>query len=96
VALLGTLDRMLWTILVWIIFGFIVGLIARWLVPGAVAGGVLTDIIVGIVGALIGGFIYTHFGHGSLDALWSFIYALIGAVLLLLILRAFSGRRPVV
>ena len=83
---------MLWTIIVWIIFGLIVGLIARWLVPGAVGGGVVTDII----GALIGGFIYRQFGHGGLDPLWSFIYALIGAVILLLILRAFSGRRTVV
>jgi uncharacterized membrane protein YeaQ/YmgE (transglycosylase-associated protein family) len=90
---------MLWTIIVWIIFGLIVGLIARWLVPGAVGGGVLTDIIVGIVGAVIGGFIYRQFGHGTAEALWSwwsFIYALIGAVILLLILRAFSGRRTVV
>ena len=87
---------MLWTIIVWIVFGFIVGLIARWLVPGAVGGGVLTDIIVGIVGALIGGFIYNYFGHGALNPLWSFIYALIGAVVLLLILRAFSGRRTAV
>jgi uncharacterized membrane protein YeaQ/YmgE (transglycosylase-associated protein family) len=87
---------MLWTIVVWIIFGLIVGLVARWLVPGAVGGGIVTDIIVGIVGALIGGFIYRYFGHGPLDTLWSFIYALIGAVLLLLLLRAFSGRRPAV
>jgi len=87
---------MLWTIIVWIIFGFIVGLIARWVVPGAVSGGILTDIIVGIVGALIGGWLYRTFGHGSLTSLWSFIYALIGAVVLLLILRAFAGRRTVV
>jgi len=87
---------MLWIIVGWIIFGLIVGLIARWLVPGAVGGGILTDIVVGIAGALIGGFIYRYFGHGALDALWSFIYALIGAVILLLILRAFSGRRTVV
>lgn len=86
----------LWAILVWIVFGFIVGLIARWLVPGAVGGGVVTDIIVGIVGALIGGFIYRQFGHGALNTLWSFIYAVIGAVILLLIVRAFSGRRTVV
>jgi uncharacterized membrane protein YeaQ/YmgE (transglycosylase-associated protein family) len=84
---------MLWAIIVWIIFGFVVGLIARWVVPGAVPGGILTDIVVGIIGALIGGWIYRTFGHGSLTALWSFIYALIGAVVLLLILRAFTGRR---
>lgn len=83
----------MWTIIAIIIFGFIVGLIARWLVPGAVPGGVLTDIVVGIIGAFIGGWIYRQFGHGAPTALWSFLYALIGAVVLLLILRAFTGRR---
>ncbi len=87
---------MLWTILVWILFGLIVGLIARWIVPGAVGGGLLTDILVGILGALIGGWLYRHFGHGGLTPLWSFLYALIGAVVLLLIVRAFTGRRTVV
>ncbi len=87
---------MLWAIIVWIIFGFIIGLIARWIVPGAVPGGVLTDIIVGIVGALIGGWLYRAFGHGGLTPLWSFLYALIGAVVLLLIVRAFTGRRSAV
>lgn len=84
---------MLWTIIVWIVFGFIVGLIARWLVPGAVPGGIITDIIVGIVGALIGGWLYRAFGHGHLTPLWSFIYAVVGAVVLLLVLRALGGRR---
>ncbi len=87
---------MLWTILIWILFGLIVGIIARWIVPGAVSGGLLTDILVGILGALIGGWIYRTFGHGSLTGLWSFLYALIGAVVLLLIVRAFTGRRTVV
>ncbi len=83
----------MWTIIGIIIFGLIVGLIARWLVPGAVPGGILTDIVVGIIGALIGGWLYRQFGHGGLTPLWSFLYALIGAVVLLLILRALTGRR---
>jgi uncharacterized membrane protein YeaQ/YmgE (transglycosylase-associated protein family) len=87
---------MLFTIIWFIIIGFVIGLIARWIVPGAVGGGVLTDIIVGIIGALIGGWLYRAFGHGGLTPLWSFIYALIGAIVLLLILRAFTGRRTVV
>jgi uncharacterized membrane protein YeaQ/YmgE (transglycosylase-associated protein family) len=87
---------MLTTVLWFIIIGFIVGLIARWIVPGAVAGGVLTDIVVGIIGAIIGGWLYRTFGHGQLTPLWSFLYALIGAVVLLLILRALTGRRTVV
>jgi uncharacterized membrane protein YeaQ/YmgE (transglycosylase-associated protein family) len=87
---------MLTTILWFILIGFIIGLIARWIVPGAVGGGILTDIVVGIIGALIGGWLYRAFGHGPLTPLWSFLYALIGAVVLLLILRALTGRRTVV
>lgn len=79
-----------------ILFGLIVGLIARALVPGAAPGGILTDIIVGIIGSFIGGWIYRHFGHGALTPLWSFIYALIGAVVLLLVVRLFTGRRAAV
>jgi uncharacterized membrane protein YeaQ/YmgE (transglycosylase-associated protein family) len=86
---------MLTTVLWFILIGFIIGLIARWIVPGAVGGGILTDIVVGIIGALIGGWLYRAFGHGALTPLWSFLYALIGAVVLLLILRALTGRRTV-
>ncbi len=86
----------MWQIIWFLIIGFIVGLIARWIVPGAVRGGIIVDIIVGIIGSFIGGWLYRAFGHGQLTGLWAFLYALIGAVVLLLILRAFTGRRSVV
>ena len=50
-------------ILAWIIFGLIVGLVARWIVPGEGPGGIIGDIIVGIIGALVGGWLYGFFGH---------------------------------
>jgi len=86
------------SILLWIIFGVIVGAIARYLVPGEGPGGIIGDIIVGIIGALIGGFVYRLFGHAGITGfnLWSFICAIIGAIVLLLIIRAISGRRAVV
>jgi len=85
-------------ILLWIIFGLIVGAIARYLVPGEGPGGIIGDIIIGIVGALIGGFVYGLFGHAGVTGfnIWSFICAIIGAVVLLLIIRAIAGRRAVV
>jgi uncharacterized membrane protein YeaQ/YmgE (transglycosylase-associated protein family) len=72
---------MLWILWV-IIFGFIVGLIARWIVPGEAPGGVLADIIVGIVGAVIGSWLYRLFGHIGVTGfnLPSLICALIGAL----------------
>jgi uncharacterized membrane protein YeaQ/YmgE (transglycosylase-associated protein family) len=85
-------------IILWIIFGLIVGVVARWIVPGEGPGGIIGDLVVGIVGALVGGFIYSLFGHAGITGFnfGSFICALIGAVILLWIIRAISGRRSVV
>ena len=85
------------SILVWIVFGLIVGFIAKWIVPGEGPGGILGDIIVGILGAIIGGWIYSFFGHTGVTGfnIWSFVCAIVGAIVLLWIIRAVSGRRTV-
>lgn len=84
-------------ILLWIIFGIIVGAIARWIVPGEGPGGILGDLIVGIIGAVIGGWLWSLFGHTGVTGfnIGSFITAIVGAVVLLWIIRAVSGRRRV-
>jgi uncharacterized membrane protein YeaQ/YmgE (transglycosylase-associated protein family) len=84
-------------ILAWILFGLIVGLVARWIVPGEAPGGVIGDIIVGILGAFLGGWLYSMFGHIGVTGfnIGSFICALIGAVVLLWIIRALRGRPAV-
>jgi uncharacterized membrane protein YeaQ/YmgE (transglycosylase-associated protein family) len=84
-------------ILSWIIFGLIVGLIARWVVPGAAPGGCIADVVVGVVGALIGGWLCRLFGHVGVTGfnLPSLVCAFIGAVVLLWLLRAISGRTAV-
>jgi uncharacterized membrane protein YeaQ/YmgE (transglycosylase-associated protein family) len=81
-------------ILVWIIFGLIVGLVARWIVPGAAPGGIVADVIVGVIGAFAGGWIYSMFGHAGVTGfnLPSMVCALIGAVVLLWLLRVLRGR----
>jgi uncharacterized membrane protein YeaQ/YmgE (transglycosylase-associated protein family) len=85
-------------ILLWIIFGIIVGAVARWIVPGEGPGGIFGDLIVGIIGAFLGGWIFSLFGHAGVTGfnLGSFVCAIIGAVVLLWILRAFVGRRRTV
>ena len=86
------------SILSWIL----VGLVAGWLADLVMKGrgrGVLFSMLLGIVGALIGGFLATTlFGMG--DALTGFnvttlIVAFLGAVVLILIVRALPGRSPV-
>jgi uncharacterized membrane protein YeaQ/YmgE (transglycosylase-associated protein family) len=85
-------------ILGWIIVGLIAGALAKMVVPGEGPGGIIGDIIVGVVGALLGGWLFNLFGHTGIEGfnLYSIIVAFVGAVVLLFIMRAFTGRRTVV
>lgn len=49
-------------VLSWIVFGLIVGVVAKWLMPGRDAGGLIVTILLGVAGALIGGMLGTAFG----------------------------------
>jgi uncharacterized membrane protein YeaQ/YmgE (transglycosylase-associated protein family) len=82
-------------ILSWLIFGLIAGAIAKLLTPGRDVGGCIVTTILGIVGALLGGWIATLFGFGGVMSfdLRSLGVAVLGAVLLLVLLRVVSGRR---
>lgn len=75
-------------IIIWIIFGALVGWVASMVMESS--GGLLWDIVVGIVGAVIGGFIMNLFGYGDVNGfnLYSFLVALLGACVLIAILRA--------
>jgi uncharacterized membrane protein YeaQ/YmgE (transglycosylase-associated protein family) len=81
-------------IFAWIIFGLIVGLLARWIVPGKSPGGPIGDVVVGILGAVIGGWVYSLFGHAGVTGfnIASIVCALIGAVVLLWVLHAIGGK----
>jgi uncharacterized membrane protein YeaQ/YmgE (transglycosylase-associated protein family) len=83
------------SILGWIIFGLIVGVVAKLLMPGRDPGGMIVTILLGIVGALIGGFIGRILGwYGEGDPV-GFIMAVIGAILVLFAYRKISGRSRV-
>ncbi len=77
-------------ILLWILFGLIAGAIAKLLMPGEDPGGFIVTILIGIVGALLGGWLGSLIlGVGvSGFNLSSFLIAIAGAVLLLIIYRA--------
>ena len=83
---------MLWALVVWIIIGGLAGWLASTLVRGTGLG-LLGDIVVGIIGALIGGFILGLFGIGGAGIIWTFVTAVVGAVILLLIVKAVTGNR---
>jgi uncharacterized membrane protein YeaQ/YmgE (transglycosylase-associated protein family) len=73
----------------WIIFGLIAGALAKLIMPGDDPGGFIVTILLGIAGALIGGFIGTALGFGDVTGFdfGSFVIAIIGAIVLLLIYR---------
>ncbi len=75
-------------LIIWIIFGALVGWVASMIMESK--GGLVRDIIVGIVGAVIGGFIMSLFGEGGVGGftLYSFLVALLGACVLIWIVRA--------
>jgi uncharacterized membrane protein YeaQ/YmgE (transglycosylase-associated protein family) len=84
-----------------IIGWLVIGLIAGWLasmIMGRGGYGIIGDIVVGVIGAFIGGFVARMLnvaGPTAQDATnWaSFIFALIGAIILIAVLRALSGGR---
>lgn len=85
---------MILTILGWIVFGLIVGFIARAVVPGKDDIGVLRTIVLGVVGSVLGGLIFGLFTvgiRGFEPAGW--IGSVIGAVVVLVIYNLVTGRK---
>jgi len=84
------------SIVMWIVFGAIVGIIARFLVPGADPMGWVGTIVLGIIGSFVGGFLAQLLFTGNATippptAGW--IGSIIGAIVVLLIWRYSQGRR---
>jgi uncharacterized membrane protein YeaQ/YmgE (transglycosylase-associated protein family) len=76
----------------WIVFGLIVGIIAKLLMPGRDPGGFIVTMLIGIAGAMLGGFLGRAMGlYGPEDAAGIFM-SIIGAVVLLLGYRMIAGR----
>lgn len=77
-----------------IIFGLVVGIIAKFLMPGRDPGGVIITMLIGIAGALLGTFIgRALWGGPDYSAGW--ITAILGSVLLLAGYRMIAGRSTV-
>jgi len=74
-------------ILGWIVFGLVVGAIAKLLMPGRDPGGIIVTMLLGIVGALVGGFLGRALGMYGPGEPAGFLMALLGAILLLFIYR---------
>ncbi len=81
-------------ILSWLLFGLVIGAIAKFLMPGNDPGGWIVTILLGIAGSFVGGFLAsTLMGKQEQTAGW--IGSIIGAMVLLFIYRLIVGRRTV-
>jgi uncharacterized membrane protein YeaQ/YmgE (transglycosylase-associated protein family) len=80
-------------ILGWIVFGLIVGAVAKLLMPGRDPGGIIVTMVLGIVGALLGGFVGQALGLYTAGEPAGFIMAVVGSIAVLLIYRLTVGGR---
>ena len=86
-------------IVTWIVFGAIVGVIARFLMPGRDSMGWVGTIVLGIIGSFVGGFLsqLLFAGNAALPPPTSgWIGSIIGALVVLAIYRWYQGRRVTV
>ncbi len=75
------------SILGWIVFGLVVGAVAKFVMPGKDPGGLLVTMALGIAGAFVGGFLGRLLGWYGPGEPAGFIMATLGAVLLLFVYR---------
>ena len=81
-------------IVTWIIFGAIVGVIARFLMPGRDSMGWIPTIVLGIIGSFVGGTLAALLFGGTLDVTPAgLIGSILGSIVVLLIWRAMGGER---
>lgn len=82
-------------ILGWILFGLVVGIVAKFIMPGRDPGGIIITIILGIVGALLGGFIGQALNLYEPGEPAGFVGATLGAILVLWIYRVATRKRSI-
>ena len=80
-------------ILSWILFGLVVGVIAKLLTPGRDPGGFIITMLLGIAGALVGGFLGRAMGFYGSNESAGWLMSILGAVVLLLLYRMATRRR---
>jgi uncharacterized membrane protein YeaQ/YmgE (transglycosylase-associated protein family) len=83
-------------ILGWIVLGLVAGAIAKAILPGRQGGGWVITLVLGVVGAILGGWIGSLIfggGLGDFFDLRTWLLAILGSIIVLLIYGAIAGRR---
>ena len=82
-------------ILTWILFGLVVGVIAKLVTPGRDPGGFIVTILLGIAGALLGGFIGRAMGFYGPSESAGWLMSIAGGIVLLVLYRMIARPRRV-
>ncbi len=80
-------------ILGWIVFGLIVGAVAKFIMPGRDPGGLIVTILLGIAGAVAGGYLGQALGFYQPGQPAGFVMSVVGAVILLAVYRMVFGKK---
>ena len=80
-------------LLIWILFGLVVGALAKLVMPGNDPGGIIVTILLGVAGSLLGGFLGRMLGLYDRGEAAGFLMSLVGAVVLLALYRQFVRSR---
>ncbi|WP_338692679.1 GlsB/YeaQ/YmgE family stress response membrane protein [Streptomyces sp. Q6] len=84
-------------IIAWIIIGLLAGIIAKMLLPGKDPGGIIITLLIGVAGGLLGGWLgKVIFGVDSIDGFFdlsTWIAAVVGSLILLILYRVITGNR---
>lgn len=81
------------TVLSWILFGLVVGIVAKLLTPGRDPGGFILTTLLGVAGAVLGGYVGRALGFYGPNQAAGFLMSVLGAIILLLLYRFISRPR---
>ena len=81
------------SVLAWVALGLIAGFVASNIFSRS-GQGLLLDLVLGIVGAVVGGYLFAAIGATGITGfnLYSMLVAIVGAIVVLWVYHAFSGR----
>ena len=82
-------------ILGWILFGLVVGALAKLVMPGKDPGGIIVTMLIGVAGSLIATFLGRMLGMYRTGESAGFIMSVLGAILLLWVYRKVVARRAI-
>jgi uncharacterized membrane protein YeaQ/YmgE (transglycosylase-associated protein family) len=84
-------------IISWIIIGGLAGWVASLILKTDEEQGLVGNIIAGVLGGIVGGWVFSMIGGEGIDgfSLWSFLVALVGALVVLIIKGAITGKRAI-